>query len=273
MTRMDGPMHRSGLLKGKVMGVQVAAVGWDEVVERIIRLAKRRVPGTVYLFNVHSAVTQLADHAFRRALNGGTLVLPDGAPISWVLRRQGFQGQPRIGGPDLMWRLCEAACQEGIAIALYGGEETVVGELTERLRASFPGLRVAERISPPFRPLTQEEDAEMVRRLNESGEGLVFVALGCPKQEKWMAEHADRVNAVLLGVGAAFDFHAGRIARAPVWMQRLGMEWLARLLADPRRLWRRYLVTNTVFILWVLVAWPRWLFDRVLETFTDAGSR
>ena len=138
---------------------------------------------------------------------------------------------------------------ELVLVADGGSSDATLTLLSERLRAAFPGLRVAGTHSPPFRALTAEEDAESVARINASGAGVVFVSLGCPKQEKWMAAHRGRIRAVMFGVGAAFDFHAGVINRAPLWMQRCGLEWLHRLCSEPRRLWKRYLVTNTLFIL------------------------
>ncbi|MBI2225482.1 MAG: WecB/TagA/CpsF family glycosyltransferase, partial [Betaproteobacteria bacterium] len=137
----------------------------------------------------------------------------------------------------------------GDAAYFYGGTDATLTLLSARLRAAFPGLRIAGTYSPPFRPLTLEEDAEDVARINDSGAGAVFVGLGCPKQETWMAAHRGRIRAVMFGVGAAFEFHAGVINRAPLWMQRWGLEWLHRLCSEPRRLWKRYLVTNTLFIL------------------------
>jgi N-acetylglucosaminyldiphosphoundecaprenol N-acetyl-beta-D-mannosaminyltransferase len=164
-----------------------------------------------------------------------------------MLRRLGFRDQRRVSGPDLMWALCERCAAEGLPIYCYGSSDQTLVLLAQRLQAAFPGLQVAME-SPPFRPLSVEEDAAAVDRINASGAGLVFVGLGCPKQERWMAEHRGRVHAVMLGVGAAFDFHAGTVARAPQWMQRTGLEWLHRLVSEPRRLWRRYLTTNSVFI-------------------------
>jgi N-acetylglucosaminyldiphosphoundecaprenol N-acetyl-beta-D-mannosaminyltransferase len=166
-----------------------------------------------------------------------------------MLRRLGHPDQQRISGPDLMMALCEQAAALGQPVALLGSTPQTLDKLRAALLRCWPGLRVAESIAPPFRPLTAEEDEAMVQRLNGSGAGLVFVGLGCPKQELWMAAHRGRVNAVMLGVGAAFDFHAGNIARAPMWMQRNGLEWLHRLFSEPGRLWQRYLVTNSAFVI------------------------
>jgi N-acetylglucosaminyldiphosphoundecaprenol N-acetyl-beta-D-mannosaminyltransferase len=165
-----------------------------------------------------------------------------------MLRRLGHHGQARINGPDLMWKYCAEAARRGEAIYLYGGAQATLDALVVRLTEAFPGLRLVGAESPPFRRLSEAEDAATVESINASGAGVVFVSLGCPKQELWMASHRGRVSAVMIGVGAAFDYHAGTIKRAPVWMQHAGLEWLHRLASEPRRLWRRYLVTNTLFV-------------------------
>jgi N-acetylglucosaminyldiphosphoundecaprenol N-acetyl-beta-D-mannosaminyltransferase len=197
---------------------------------------------------VHVVVSASRDAAYRDIINASDMATPDGAPVAWMLRRLGFSGQSRISGPDLMWTLCERAEKENLPICCYGSTKATLGLLEARLRAAFPALKMTLE-SPPFRALTPEEDAAAVERINSSGAGIVFVGLGCPKQERWMAEHRGRINAVMIGVGAAFDFHAGTVQRAPVWMRDNGLEWLHRLLSEPGRLWKRYLVTNTLFIL------------------------
>jgi N-acetylglucosaminyldiphosphoundecaprenol N-acetyl-beta-D-mannosaminyltransferase len=194
-------------------------------------------------------VTTTQDKDFLRVVNEADMATPDGMPVLWMLRRLGFSAQQRISGANLMWRYVALAESRGDTVYFYGSSDATLTLLSERLRAAFPGLRVAGTQSPPFRALTAEEDAESVARINASGAGVVFVSLGCPKQEKWMAAHRGRIRAVMFGVGAAFDFHAGVINRAPLWMQRCGLEWLHRLCSEPRRLWKRYLVTNTLFIL------------------------
>jgi N-acetylglucosaminyldiphosphoundecaprenol N-acetyl-beta-D-mannosaminyltransferase len=176
----------------------------------------------------------------------------DGAPVAWMVRRFGYKDQQRINGPDLMWNYCALAAQRGELIYLYGSTPATLATLAHRLAREFPGLKVAGAYSPPFRPLTVAEDTEAVAAINASGAGTVWVSLGCPKQETWMAAHRGRINAVMIGVGAAFDYHAGTVHRAPLLMQRLGLEWLHRLISEPRRLWRRYLVTNTLFVLGAL---------------------
>jgi N-acetylglucosaminyldiphosphoundecaprenol N-acetyl-beta-D-mannosaminyltransferase len=237
-------MKRNG---ANVLSVFIDALSWDEAVDRLLAWARARQSRYVAISNVHVVVSASRDAAYRQVIDGADMATPDGAPVAWMLRRQGFAGQQRISGPDLMWALCERCAAEGVPVSCYGSTEETLSLLSTRLKAAFPGL-VLKVESPPFRALTPEEDAAAVERIHASGAGIVFVGLGCPKQEVWMAEHRGRVNAVMIGVGAAFDFHAGQVARAPRWMRDNGLEWLHRLASEPRRLWKRYLVTNTLFI-------------------------
>lgn len=231
-----------------VLGAAIDVLSWDDALRRIEAWADARAPRYVCICNAHSAVTATQDNAFRAAVSGADMATPDGAPVAWMLRRLGHPGQQRINGPDLMWRLCERAATSGRAIFLLGSTEQTLAALQQRLQVQWPALVIAGAVSPPFRPLSAAEDDALVAAINASGAGLVFVSLGCPKQERWMAEHRGRIAGVLLGVGAAFDFHAGTVPRAPAWMRNSGLEWLHRLLSEPRRLWRRYLVTNSAFI-------------------------
>lgn len=230
-----------------VLGAHIDALSWDAALDRLMGWAHGRESRYVTICNVHVVVSASRDAGYRDIINGSDIATPDGAPVAWMLRRQGFAGQPRISGPDLMWALCERAAREVVPVFCYGSTDATLGLLAQRLRAAFPALKLAM-ASPPFRALSAEEDAAAVARINASGAGIVFVGLGCPKQERWMAEHRGHVNAVMIGVGAAFDFHAGTVRRAPAWMRDNGLEWLHRLISEPGRLWKRYLVTNTLFI-------------------------
>jgi N-acetylglucosaminyldiphosphoundecaprenol N-acetyl-beta-D-mannosaminyltransferase len=234
---------------GLVLGSKIDAVSWGEAIERLLKWAHGRESRYVTICNVHVVVTASRDPAYRKVIDGADMATPDGAPVAWMLRRTGFTHQPRISGPDLMWALCDRAARENLPIYLFGSTELTLQSLAERLLSAFPKLVIAGTESPSFHRVSTAEDQASVDRINASGASLVFVALGCPKQETWMAEHRGRINAVLIGVGAAFDFHAGKLRRAPKWMQRSGLEWLHRLLTEPKRLWRRYLTTNTLFIL------------------------
>ncbi|PTQ81042.1 N-acetylglucosaminyldiphosphoundecaprenol N-acetyl-beta-D-mannosaminyltransferase [Nitrosospira multiformis] len=235
-----------------VLHTPIDVLTWVTAIGRIQHWAALRESRYVCICNVHSVVTATQDTFFQKVLYAADMATADGAPIAWMLRHRGFLQQQRINGPDLMWRYCEEAARRGESIYLYGSSPETLNALQDRLIKTFPRLKIAGAVSPPFRPLTDEEDQAEVARINNSGAGTVWVSLGCPKQEKWMASHKGRVNAVMIGVGAAFDYHAGTITRAPLWMQKAGLEWLVRLIHEPRRLWKRYLITNTLFIWFTL---------------------
>ena len=234
---------------GSVIGAPIDVLGWDQAVARLAAWAGERRSRVVFICSAHSVVTARQDPAFGQALRAADMATPDGAPVAWMLRCLGHAGQQRINGPDLMWRCCADAAARGTSIYLYGSAPATLVLLQQRLLAAFPALRIAGVSSPPFRALTADEDAAEVAVINASGAGLVWVGLGCPKQEMWMHAHRGRVHALMVGVGAAFDYHAGRVLRAPPWAQRAGLEWMYRLASEPRRLWRRYLVSNTLFVL------------------------
>ncbi|MCC7258114.1 MAG: WecB/TagA/CpsF family glycosyltransferase [Gammaproteobacteria bacterium] len=237
---------------GPVLGVQIDALGWSQAIDRLAAWATNRQSRTVAICNAHVVVTASRDPDYRAVIDGADMATPDGAPVAWMLRRQGFRDQERISGPDLMWALCQRCERQAIPIYLFGSSPDTLEKLQRRLRQAFPRLSISGAQSPPFRPLTPGEDEQAVASINASNAGVVFVGLGCPKQEIWMAEHRGRVHAVMIGVGAAFDFHAGTVKRAPRWMQQAGLEWLHRLASEPGRLWKRYLVTNTLFVVGAL---------------------
>ena len=186
---------------------------------------------------------------FRKIIDSADMAVPDGAPVAWMLRGQGFKNQPRIAGPDLMLHLLKGCAASGIGVYFYGSTERVLSKLHDRLRRRFPGLQIAGLTSPPFRPLRQKEDLFMIEQINNRRPGIVFVGLGCPKQEQWIYAHVHKIDSVMVGVGAAFDFHAGTIDRAPRWLRGAGLEWCYRLLKEPKRLWKRYLTTNSQFVI------------------------
>lgn len=233
----------------KVLGAPINPVTWADALGRLSAWVANHESRYVCICNVHSVVTASQNAEFERAVSTADMATPDGAPVAWMLRRLGHVNQQRINGPDLMWRYCEQAQYRDESVFFYGSTEETLTALKVKLLAAFPSLKIAGAISPPFRALTAAEDAAIVEQINASGAGVVWVSLGCPKQELWMAAHRGRINAVMVGVGAAFDYHAGTIKRAPLWMQNAGLEWLHRLLSEPRRLWKRYLVTNTLFIM------------------------
>ena len=248
----DGGRSRQRAL---VLGVPIDAGTWSAAQAALIDWARARASRYVCICNVHSVVTATKDPAYAVVVANADMATPDGAPVAWTMRRKGFPAQERINGPDLMWRLCGVAQAQGISVGLFGSVESTLGLLEIALRQEFPSLQIVYRCSPPFRPLSGQEDEAICSEINTSGAGLLFVGLGCPKQEMWMAAHRGRVNAVMLGVGAAFDYLAGTTPRAPAWMRSNGLEWLHRLLSEPQRLWRRYFLTNSAFILKTACEW------------------
>jgi N-acetylglucosaminyldiphosphoundecaprenol N-acetyl-beta-D-mannosaminyltransferase len=231
-----------------VLTTPIDVISWDDALALLLDWGERRDSRYACLCNVHSVVTAARDPAFRSVVGNADLAAADGAPVAWAVRHFRRVPQQRINGPDLMWRALGAAEQAGQSVFLYGASEATLTALQAAMRRQFPRLRIAGAIAPPFRPLTTAEDEADVARINASGANLVFVGLGCPKQEYWMAAHCGRVQAPMVGVGAAFDYHAGTLRRAPLWWQHHGLEWLYRLGREPRRLARRYLVTNTLFL-------------------------
>lgn len=208
-------------------------------------------------------VMEAYDHPrFRECINAADLITPGGMPIVWLMRLLGVRRQPRVYGPELMLRVCEAAARTKVPVGFFGGTAGVVCDLVRRLELQYPGLQVVFVYSPPFRSLTAHDDKDICAAIASSGCRILFVGLGCPKQERWMAEHRDRIQAVMLGVGAAFDFISGHKPQAPLWLQQAGGEWLFRLATEPCRLWRRYAYHNPRFV--VLAAWQllRWWWCR-----------
>lgn len=237
-------MQRNG---HAVLEAFIDALSWDEAIGQITEWGAAHESRYVCICNVHSVVTTTRDVEFKIAVNNADLATPDGAPIAWVLRRLGHSDQERINGPDLMMKYLAEAERLDQSVFFYGSTDITLEKLRAALARQFPFLRVAGMHSPPFRPLSREEDEAIVNMINDSGANVVFVGLGCPKQEKWMFDHRGRVHAVMIGVGAAFDYHSGVVRRAPLWWQHNGLEWLYRLGSEPRRLFLRYLVTNTLF--------------------------
>lgn len=237
------PTHsrRALIPRVDVLGVGISAIDMDMALDEIERWITDGEQHYVCVTGVHGVMESQHDPELRRIHNASGLTTPDGMPLVWAGHRAGATDMRRVYGPDLMLALCERAAARGWRSFFYGGKTGVPEKLAQRLKARFPDLEVVGAYSPPFRPLTVAEDEALVRRLDEAAPDLLWVGLSTPKQERWMAAHAGRVHApVLLGVGAAFDIHAGTLAQAPSWMQRSGLEWAYRLAREPRRLWRRY---------------------------------
>ena len=231
-----------------VLGMRVDSTSYEDASRSVIRWALEQRSGYVCVATVHMVMETFDSESFRRVVNGADLITPDGRPLVWALRSMGAKHASQVRGTDLTAHVVEQAARHNIPIGLYGGTPELLESFVRILRKRYPELRIACQIAPPFRPLTPEEDAEVTHRIVESGARVLFVGIGCPKQEKWMAEHKGRVPAVMLGVGAAFDFHTGRVRQAPRWMQAAGLEWVFRLLMDPRRLWKRYAKHNPRFV-------------------------
>jgi N-acetylglucosaminyldiphosphoundecaprenol N-acetyl-beta-D-mannosaminyltransferase len=197
---------------------------------------------------VHMIMESYASEEFRSKLNDADFVNPDGMPLVWTLRMLGASRAHRVTAPDITLMICERAARESIPVGFYGGSQKALDALVANVKSWYPNLNVAYVCSPPFRPLTAEEDEQITQEIEQSGTRILFMGLGCPKQERWMRSHRGKVHAVMLGVGATFDFHAGFVKRAPQWLQNLGLEWFYRVLMEPRRLWWRYLSTNPRYI-------------------------
>jgi N-acetylglucosaminyldiphosphoundecaprenol N-acetyl-beta-D-mannosaminyltransferase len=243
----------SSIPRVDVLGVGISAIDMAQAVTEIARWVEEGERHYVCVTGVHGVMEARRDPELRDIHNASGLTTPDGMPMVWAGRRAGAARMRRVYGPDLMLAVCAQATERGWSSYFYGGSQGTPELLAERLTARFPGLRVAGTFSPPFRPLTLDEDRMAVDRINRSGAELVWVGLSTPKQERWMAAHADRLYAkALLGVGAAFDIHAGLLPQAPLWMQRSGLEWIYRLGREPRRLWRRYLRNNPRFLVEIL---------------------
>ncbi|HEU4561387.1 MAG TPA: WecB/TagA/CpsF family glycosyltransferase [Longimicrobium sp.] len=236
--------HLEGLQSRIVLRQRVDATSYDDAAARVAAWARAGESRYVCVSNVHMVMEGYDDPAYQRVVNAADLVTPDGVPLVWALRLMGVRDASRVYGPDLTPAVCGRAAQDGIPVGFYGGSPEALGGAVARLTERFPALRVVYRHSPPFRAATAGEDEETVAAINASGARILFVGLGCPKQERWMAEHRGRVGAVMLGVGAAFDFLAGTKRQAPRFLMKIGMEWAFRLATEPRRLGRRYLYHN-----------------------------
>ena len=231
-----------------IMGVDIAAIDMDWLVDYLNRNVKDLSGDYICVSNVHTTVTAYEDQEYRKVQNGGIMAIPDGGPLSSVGQKRGFKNMKRTTGPSLMGEIFKISAAEGYRHYFYGSIDETLEKLYSVLTESYPGIQIAGMYSPPFRPMTADEDKEIVDRINETKPDFVWVGLGAPKQEKWMAAHQGRVKGLMVGVGAGFDYYAGNIERAPEWMQKRNLEWVYRLIQDPKRLFGRYWHTNTKFI-------------------------
>ena len=240
-----------------VLGVNVLISSYAEVVRNCTEWAWRRESRTVLFVNVHVIMEARDNPKLLEHVNRADMANPDGLPVVWTLKAFGAPNATRVYGPDATVAMLEAAQESGIPIGFYGGTEATLAKLISEVEARYPGIKIAFKMSPPFRKLSEEEDEAIVRQITESGARWLFVGLGCPKQENWVSEHRGRIPAVLLAVGAAFDFIAGTKPQAPRWMMRNGLEWAFRFATEPRRLAGRYLKSNPRYLLLVACQWLR----------------
>jgi N-acetylglucosaminyldiphosphoundecaprenol N-acetyl-beta-D-mannosaminyltransferase len=245
-------------VRDRILGTKVDATSYRHAVETVTRWSGMHSSKYVCLATVNQVMEAYDSPEFLGVMNDADLVTPDGMPLVWGLRLLGHKAATRVYGPDLTPMLLERAAAEGLPVGFYGGAPEVLERLVQVVTGRFPALLVAYAYSPPFRPLTVEEDARVVAEINASGARIVFIGLNSPKQDYWMAAHRGRVQAVMLGVGAAFDFLAGSKPQAPRWMMRIGMEWLFRFATEPQRLWKRYLKHNPRFVVLFALQFLGW---------------
>jgi N-acetylglucosaminyldiphosphoundecaprenol N-acetyl-beta-D-mannosaminyltransferase len=239
-----------------IINVEIDQTSYDDSCDRLVKLALQAQSCYVVAANVHVVMTAYWDRAYGQVLANAEIVTPDGMPIVWAMRSLGAGSQQRVYGPDLMLALCrclsDRARQENISIYLFGANDQTLDRLEQNLKVKFPALAIAGKHAPPYLDLDSPKFAPQLavdlQIIADSGARLVFVALGCPKQELWMSQAQHRLPAVMIGVGAAFGFHSGQVSQAPRWMMAIGLEWLYRFSQEPMRLWQRYLINNPCFI-------------------------
>ncbi len=231
-----------------ILGMRVDVTSLADAVSKIDDWVGQNSGRYVCVSNVHMCMESFDDTGFQNIVNDADLVVPDGKPLVWSQSLLGVRDAQQVRGMDLMLSLCEHSAQAGISVGFYGGTDEILDKLGKVLNDRFQKLQIDCVIAPPFRPITTQENDAFIAKINDSGVRILFVGIGCPKQERWMAENRAKVDCVMLGVGAAFDFIAGEKRHAPRFMQSMGLEWLFRLLSEPRRLWKRYLKHNPRFV-------------------------
>lgn len=245
-------LKRSSMIdKGKknVLGILVNAVNYEAAVSKIIAAASAREPMSVSALAVHGVMTGVLDRTHRYRINHIDLVLPDGQPVRWALNLLYNTGLPdRVCGPNAMLHICERAAEEGLPIYLYGSKASVLEALSRNLCQRFPKLIIAGTQPSKFRHVSVQEKQEIAQQIRNSGAAITFVGLGCPRQEVWAYEYRDDLSMPLIAVGAAYDFHAGNLAKAPEFLSKIGLEWLFRMMKEPKRLWQRYVFLNPLYI-------------------------
>jgi N-acetylglucosaminyldiphosphoundecaprenol N-acetyl-beta-D-mannosaminyltransferase len=232
-----------------VVKMNVEVTNIDNALNKINELARFNAGSYVCVSNIHMCMEVFDSPEFELVVNSADLVIPDGRPLSWAQKLLGHSEAEQVRGQDIMNSICQQSGTKNLNVGLYGGSsDDLLQQVITELKSSYPDIIIPFSYSPPFRPLTDEEDQDIIQQINEADVNVLLVGIGCPKQERWMAEHKDQLNCVMLGVGAAYDFIAGSKKHAPRWMQRVGLEWLFRLCSEPQRLWKRYLQQNPRFI-------------------------
>jgi N-acetylglucosaminyldiphosphoundecaprenol N-acetyl-beta-D-mannosaminyltransferase len=237
--------------KRKVINTWVSTGKFDEVVEHILYLSQNKASSYVCFANVHMVMEAYKDKAFNQLLTEADIVSPDGKPLSIFMKIFDGVKQDRVPGMDVLPKLIQKANEQNLGVYFYGSTDEVLKDIEDKIRSDYPNVRIAGTLSPPFRALTAEEDEEIVQKINATNPDLLFVILGCPKQEKWMAAHKNRINTCMLGVGQAVLTFTGKEKRLPQWARNLSLEWTYRLWLEPKRLFKRYMITNTYFM-WVV---------------------
>lgn len=251
-----------------VLNSSISTGSYQEFINEIFFLVNYKIPSYVCFANVHMVVEGHKDPEFQHVINNANIVAPDGKPISLFLKYFSQLKQERVCGMDILPDLLKQAELSGKSVFFYGSTPDLLTKITEKVNLEFPSLKISGSYSPPFKNLTEEENRTALSKINDTSPDLVFVALGCPKQEKWMAANRSKIRACLLGVGQAFNVYAGVEKRLPVWMRNLSLEWMYRLYLEPQRLWKRYLVTNSYFLVLTL----KYMIHSLLTLFTKAKS-
>jgi N-acetylglucosaminyldiphosphoundecaprenol N-acetyl-beta-D-mannosaminyltransferase len=232
----------------RVVSLFPDVVSHNATIEKVAELVNAGDGGYVCFSTVHMTMEAHDDPEFAKIVNGADLIVTDGMPIVWMQKLQGKKDANRVRANDMMIALCAYAAEKNLSVGFYGGKPEVIDKIRERAGRDHPDLKIAYAFSPPFRPLAEAEDAEITAEINRAAPDILFMGLGCPKQENWMAAHQEKLKAVMLGVGASFDFYAGNVKESPAWLGKLGLEWLFRFMQEPKRLWRRYLILNPRFV-------------------------
>ena len=232
----------------EILGVNIAVTNMKDTIEYIENNLKSLKGNYICVSNVHTTVMAYEDESYRKIQNSGAFALPDGKPLSIVQKKKGFKNAQRVTGPDLMGELFKVSEEKGYKHYFYGSTEETLNILRKKLNKNYPRLNIVGMHSPPFRDFLEDEKEEVLDEINNGEIDFLWVGLGAPKQEKWMFSNRGKLNALMIGVCAGFDYYAEKISRAPMWMQKCSLEWLYRLMQDPKRLFKRYFVTNNKFI-------------------------